>query len=105
MNSNVDTGLSNVDLENIVKTIKKNNRIEEAILFGSRAKGTHAKSSDVDLALKGAALKLNDVLNVLVELDDLLLPYKFDVIIFDRIEEKALIEHIERVGVVLFAQY
>jgi len=45
---------------------------------------------------------LNDVLNLSLEIDELFLPYKFDLIIFDRIREKALVEHINRVGIVLF---
>lgn len=36
------------------------------------------------------------------ELDDLLLPYKFDVSIFENIDNPALREHIQRAGKILY---
>lgn len=92
-------GLDNMDLENILKIIKSCQKVDSAILFGSRAKGTFSNGSDIDIALKGENIVLNDVLDLLNELDDLLLPYKFDLVIFDRIEEVELKEHINRVGI------
>jgi hypothetical protein len=56
----------------------------------------------VDIALKGSGLKLNDIIDASIEIDKLYLPYKFDFVIYDRIKEKALAEHIERVGIVLY---
>jgi uncharacterized protein len=50
----------------------------------------------------GQGLELNDILNALIEIDDLALPYKFDLVIYDRIQEEAFLEHIERVGIALF---
>jgi nucleotidyltransferase substrate binding protein (TIGR01987 family) len=68
------------------------------ILFGSRAKGTATARSDVDLALEG----VDDVLlaeSLRGELEDLAIPYRFDVQIRDRITHQALREHIDRVGI------
>jgi hypothetical protein len=36
------------------------------------------------------------------ELDDLLLPYKIDLSIFSKLTHPELIEHIRRVGIILF---
>ena len=102
MNKNIKYGLTDPDINNIISILRKNKRITEIILFGSRAKGTFNNGSDIDIALKGYDLKLNDIINALLEIDNLLLPYKFDLVIFDRIKEKALIEHINRVGIVLY---
>jgi hypothetical protein len=52
--------------------------------------------------LVGNELVLNDILDVSVGIDELTLPYKFDLVIYDRIKEVALINHINRVGIVLF---
>ncbi|MBN2637466.1 MAG: nucleotidyltransferase domain-containing protein [Bacteroidales bacterium] len=71
------------------------------MLFGSRAKGNYNRGSDIDLTIKGDNLTLNDVLDLSIDLDDLMLPYKFDLIIYDRIKEKDLIDHILRVGIPL----
>ncbi|PKQ62618.1 nucleotidyltransferase family protein [Labilibaculum manganireducens] len=101
MNKNLNVGLSSCDLESIVKIIKQCSKVNEVILFGSRAKGTFSNGSDIDIALKGENILLNDVLDLSIELEGLNLPYKFDLIIFNRIKEKALIEHISRVGISL----
>lgn len=76
--------------------------INEAILFGSRAKGNHKDGSDIDIALKGSNLKLNDLLRLHNLLDNLELPYKFDLVIFNQIEDKEVTAHIERVGEVIY---
>ena len=59
--------------------------VDRATLFGSRAKGTHHERSDVDLALSGE-LGLLGAEAIAAEL-----------------EELPLLEHIERVGVVIYA--
>ncbi len=100
-NSTLHIGLSKTDIEGIVTVIRKSDKVKEAILFGSRAKGTFTNGSDIDLALKGTNLGLNDILDLSIELDSLNLPYKFDLIIYDRIKEEALKEHINRVGIAL----
>jgi predicted nucleotidyltransferase len=77
--------------------------VSEVRLFGSRAKGTHSPESDVDLALWGnvTALKAEAIA---AELDELPLPYRFDVIPFDLIKLQPLREHIERVGIRLYPE-
>ena len=101
MSKDLNIGLSKNDLESIVRIIKKNPKIEDAVLFGSRAKGTFSDGSDIDIALKGKEILLNDVLDLSIELEELYLPYKFDLIIYDRIKEEALKDHINRVGISL----
>ncbi len=95
-------GLLNSQLDKVVRLIEQNNKVDKVILFGSRAKGNFQNGSDIDLALKGKNLNLDDVLNLSVDFDQLDLPYKFDIVIYDRIKEPALVEHIDRAGVVLF---
>jgi predicted nucleotidyltransferase len=72
-------------------------------LFGSRAKGTHAPSSDIDLALWGEVDALGAEA-IAAELDELPLPYRFDVQAFDAITFPPLREHIERVGIPLYPE-
>lgn len=92
-------GLNQNEIESIVSILKQNHKIERSILFGSRAKGTFTNGSDVDIAIVGQNLQLNDILNISIEIDELMLPYKFDIIIYNRISESALKEHIDRVGI------
>lgn len=97
-------GLLQSDIKKIVSIFENNERIAEVILFGSRAKGNFHNGSDIDIALKGKNLKLNDVLNASIEIDELMLPYKFDIIIYNKINENKLIDHINRVGISLFVR-
>ncbi len=70
-------------------------------IFGSRAKGTQAPNSDIDLALWGKVDALGAEA-IAAELDELPLPYRYDVQAFDAITFVPLREHIERVGIVLY---
>jgi len=76
--------------------------IEQAILYGSRAKGKHKNGSDIDLTLKGNCLTRPIIHKICDDLDDLLLPYSFDISIFKQISNSDLIDHINRVGVVFY---
>ena len=102
MNSVTQYGIPESDLNALLSELKKNTEIDEIILFGSRAKGIFRNGSDIDIAMKGRNLKLNDILEAMSGIDKLLLPNKLDLVIYTRIKEPALIEHINRVGVILF---
>ena len=47
-------------------------------------------------------LNLKSLNRISNELDDLLLPYYFDLSIFSQIENEDLIDHIQRVGVIIY---
>jgi len=94
-------GLSDVEWYQILNVFSNTEQIEEVILFGSRAMGTHRPASDIDIAIKGSQLNLSIQHALEWMLDDLLLPYKFDLVIFDKISAPALIRHIEDAGVSL----
>jgi uncharacterized protein len=75
--------------------------VQTVKLFGSRAKGTNAPSSDVDLALWGNVDALRAEA-IAAELDELPTPYKYDVKAFDLIKLSPLRDHIERVGIIVY---
>ena len=95
-------GLSEKILKEIKTLFGKFAEIEEAILYGSRAKGNYKSGSDIDIALKGERLHLQLLNTVDRELDELLLPYIFDLSIYDHIRNSDLLAHIERVGKVFY---
>jgi predicted nucleotidyltransferase len=72
-------------------------------LFGSRAKGTHAPNSDIDLALWGDVDEVRAEV-IAAELDELPLPYHYDVQPFHTIRLVPLREHIELVGIPLYPE-
>lgn len=79
-----------------------NDTVDEAVLFGSRAKGNFRPGSDIDIALKGQGLTLNDLLELGITMDDLETLYRFDLVIYHRIAEPTLRDHIDRMGRVLY---
>jgi len=102
MSNSARFGIPESDLNALVSELQRNIKIREIILFGSRAKGTFGNGSDIDIVLKGNKLNLKDILSAKIEFEKLLLPYKLDLIIYERIREKELKNHIKRVGIVLF---
>ena len=90
--------LSQQELELIQGVIARHPEVTGAVIFGSRAKGAASPSSDIDLALEG----IDDPLKaeaITSELEELPLPYRFDVLAMSAIKSRPLLEHIARVGV------
>ncbi len=77
--------------------------MEKTVLYGSRANAAHKTGSDVDLTLHGGTdLTLHVLLRIADDLDDLLLPYTFDLSIFRDITDSNVTEHIRRVDVTMY---
>jgi uncharacterized protein len=98
------TGLDDASLCDIRRVLSGFPAVERAILYGSRAKGTHRAGSDIDLTLVGDTLTHQDLLAIELALDDLLLPWKFDISLHHQLTHEALLAHIARVGVTLYAR-
>jgi len=94
-------GLSERALKKITRVFKNNSNIDEAIIFGSRAMGNYREGSDIDLTLKGK-VTFDDLLRLESELENEMLPYKFDLSLFKSIDNQDLIEHINNVGKTLY---
>ena len=74
-----------------------------AILYGSCALGTFKKGSDIDIALKGKEITSTICSLIHFELEEeTLLPYFFDITNYEIIKNQKLIEHIDRVGKILY---
>lgn len=97
-----DFGLRVTDLESIRNTFANFQEIEKVILYGSRAKGSFKNNSDIDLTLVGDKLNSKVIGDLEFQLDDLLLPYTFDISILTQISNTDLLEHINRVGKVIY---
>lgn len=95
-------GLKKQDIERIKQIFSAFPEVEKAIIYGSRAKGTYRPNSDIDISLMGAELTIGVLNQISWQLDDLLLPYTFDLSNFHQINNAALVEHIERIGKVIY---
>ena len=89
------------ELDKIISVFRRYSEINQVILFGSRAKGTAKVNSDIDLAVEGLGSNLQ-IEMLAMELDELSLPYKFDVKSVAGVSNPALKEHIARVGICIY---
>ncbi len=91
-------GLSPSVIQSLKAIFGKNARVERAVVYGSRAKGTFRDGSDIDITLVGEDLNATDLLKIENEIDDLMLPYKVDLSLFSHIDNESLRRHILDVG-------
>ncbi|AXS80803.1 nucleotidyltransferase family protein [Dechloromonas sp. HYN0024] len=84
--------------EQIVAVLSDYPEVINVTVFGSRAKGNYRPGSDIDLCLDAPELGMRRRLELENRLDDLLLPWKIDVLLRHEIDNPALIDHIARVG-------
>lgn len=95
-------GLKEEVIKRITKVFADFAEVDEVLLYGSRSKGNFRPGSDIDLTLKGDKLELSVLNRISLRLDDLLLPYTFDLSIYHYIKDKELLDHIARVGTVFY---
>jgi predicted nucleotidyltransferase len=96
-----DIGLAPHEVEMMREVFRRIPAIVEVVLYGSRAKGNFRPGSDVDLALVGVDDDLQAEA-VAQELDELPLPYRFEVKAHGAIRYAPLRDHIARVGLTLY---
>ena len=73
----------------------------EAVIFGSRARGDYRESSDIDIALMGENVSVSQAAQLEERLDDLLLPYRIDLVRYNMLQNPALKQNIQMEGKVL----
>jgi uncharacterized protein len=95
-------GLKSDTIEKILFVLSNYQQIEKAILYGSRAKGTYKNGSDIDITFVGQDVDISLINKVAMELDELLLPYTFDLSVYKNISNEDLREHISRVGILIY---
>lgn len=91
-------GLTTSEVELIRSVLSCHVYVTRAVVYGSRAKGTYKPNSDIDIALDGNISPLQAE-SIAGDLEELPLPYRFDVVALPHVANTALREHIERVGV------
>lgn len=91
-------GLQPETINKLVSVFRNNPRVEQVLIYGSRAKGNYRNGSDLDLTMKGKELEWNDLLAIEQAIEELSLPYKVDLSIYDQIDNSDLRAHIDRCG-------
>ena len=96
------TGLSKNDMEKIISILNEQPGVNEALIFGSRAKGNFKNGSDIDIALKGSlTFEMVAHLGFLLN-EETNMPYRFDVLNYQTIHNPELLNHINRVGIIIY---
>jgi predicted nucleotidyltransferase len=96
------TGLTNEQLDLLTQVFKKHPEVQAVKLYGSRAKHTFHERSDIDLVVFGEGIDRFLIADLLLDLDDSNLPYTVDLQSYQELKNRALIEHIDRVGLVIY---
>jgi len=95
-------GLTPEALKLISEVFRQHPEVRLVKIFGSRAIGNFEDYSDVDLALWGD-LNINSIGQILSELDELPLPFTFDVKDYEAIKHAPLKQHINEFGKILYS--
>jgi len=95
----MNDGLQDKDRTRLCVVIGANPKIRRTVLFGSRAMGTFRAASDIDLALEGENISLQDLLSLKAQISQLNLPVEVDLIVRATIDNADLEKHIETFGV------
>ena len=95
-------GLSDITVSRILKVLSSFSAIDRAILYGSRARRNYRVGSDIDLTLDGEDLTFKDLCLVDERLDDLMLPYHFDLSVLKHITNEALLDNIRSEGKIFY---
>ncbi len=95
-------GLPPATLEKLISVFAQHSAIASVLIYGSRAKGNYRTGSDIDLTIKGSEISFAEFMQIENQIDDLLLPYTVDLSQYNQINNKELIEHIDRVGLEIY---
>lgn len=95
-------GLSEHEIGLILGILRRHPEIDAARIFGSRALGTHRPNSDIDIALYGE-IDTSQMLAIHHELDELPLPYLFDLAVYADLSHEELKRHIDECGSEFYA--
>lgn len=98
----LDTGLSDVILDDLRRVFATYPEIEQVLIFGSRAKGTFKDGSDIDLAVFAQHMSEPRFTQLWNELDTLPLVFKMDVLHWNRLGNQRLKDKIPVEGKLLY---
>lgn len=82
----------------LIQVLSEETSVQQAILFGSRARGDAKVNSDVDLALIGSQIPLS----IHTKLREAAGLYTLDIVRIDELDNQSLLESIERDGSIIY---
>ncbi len=98
-------GLTQHIIDGISSILEQYTKVDKAFIFGSRAKGNYRPDSDIDIAITGQDITYKDITSISVKMDDLNIGLSVDLLDYHSINEPALKEHIDRVGIEFYSRW
>jgi type I restriction enzyme S subunit len=98
-------GLTQHIIDGISSILEQYTKVDKAFIFGSRAKGNYRPDSDIDIAITGQDITYKDITSISVKIDDLNIGLSVDLLDYHSINEPALKEHIDRVGIEFYSRW
>ena len=98
----IEIGLTQEQKNLICTVLKKYPAVDMIKLYGSRAKGCFNDRSDIDLVAYGKNLDRFIITKILLDFDDLDIPFIIELQEYKNIKNKDLREHIDRVGIIFY---
>ena len=96
-------GLTDKQLRILCDIFSQHLRSGEVLVYGSRAKGNYTPTSDIDLVIKNAGMMDRDILaDIHDQIDESDFPYLCDLQYFEQVKNPLLLDHIQRLGQVLY---
>ncbi|WP_027340617.1 nucleotidyltransferase domain-containing protein [Halonatronum saccharophilum] len=95
-------GLKEEVVEEIVRVIGQEEKIEKAVIFGSRARGDWRKGSDIDIGIYAKGMDSKDFNLLRDELEQLDIIYKIDVVDVYGLSKERLVDNIEEEGKAIY---
>ena len=92
-------GLSERTIKELLEYFKTKSEIEKVVVYGSRAKGTYKNGSDIDFAIWSDE---DNISKIATELDELPLPYMFDVTDYKILTHENLKKSIDIDGIIFY---
>lgn len=84
------------------KIFKKYEEIEKVLLFGSRARKDNSYNSDVDICLFGKKITHLIQAKVSMDIEEINTPLSFDILNFNELVKKELIDNILNEGILIY---
>ena len=88
-------------LHNIVELCSSDSNIQKVILYGSWAKGTALIQSDIDLAIEGEHLNLENITDAIEQMETL---YTVDLVNLSQCKNDLLKEEIGKYGIEIYSK-
>lgn len=80
-------------------------QVLKVVIYGSRAKATYRKGSDIDMTiLDDESLTRGMFLNIVNDFEESLLPYLVDLSLFRDLQNQDLVAHINRYGKIIYTR-